>query len=158
MNENWSELQTDYRDPLNHPFNLSTEATLINRHFPLDCVSDKQKFEFEHPNPFAAPENQSEAAPVGYRYRKFTLPDNIELAVRCELNSFVTNKDNSTSFVSLKALNEYDPKATGSVNWRGTLGAQPFAVLTVEMKNNNSKLSRWTTQAMLAGADLLRFG
>lgn len=61
----------------------------------------------------------------------------------------------------VKALNEFDSKAPGSGNaldWRSKLASQRGAVLATEMKNNSSKLARWTTQAILAQADGMKLG
>jgi translation initiation factor 3 subunit D len=38
------------------------------------------------------------------------------------------------------------------------LDQQKAAVLASELKNNASKLSKWTLQAILAGADFIKFG
>merc|ERR1719181_1481782 len=58
--------------------------------------------------------------------------------------------------VSLKALNEYDPKVTYS--WRKHLETQRGMVLATELKNNAFKLGRWTAQAILAGCDTMKIG
>ena len=39
-----------------------------------------------------------------------------------------------------------------SGDWRKKLESQRGAVLATEIKNNNCKLARWTTQAVMAGA------
>jgi hypothetical protein len=44
--------------------------------------------------------------------------------------------------------------ATG--DWRKKLESQPGAVLATEMKNNNCKLAKWTAQAVMAGAKLMK--
>jgi translation initiation factor 3 subunit D len=70
----------------------------------------------------------------------------------------VTGEDQT---VTLKALNEFDSKAAGSggaPDWRSKLTAQRGAVLATEMKNNNCKLARWATQAILARADVMKLG
>jgi len=60
--------------------------------------------------------------------------------------------------VMLRALNEFDSKLSGNVDWRQKLEHQPGAVLATEMKNNSSKLARWTAQAVLAAAEELKLG
>jgi translation initiation factor 3 subunit D len=60
-------------------------------------------------------------------------------------------------FLTLNALNEFDPKVTG-VDWRKKLETQRGAVLATELKNNANKLARWTAQALLAGADMMKLG
>ncbi|KAI5020362.1 hypothetical protein ZWY2020_045250 [Hordeum vulgare] len=46
-------------------------------------------------------------------------------------------------FLTLNALNEFDPKITG-VDWKQKLESQRGAVLATELKNNANKLARWT--------------
>ena len=41
-------------------------------------------------------------------------------------------------------------------DWRKKLESQPGAVLATEMKNNNCKLAKWTVQAVMAGAKLMK--
>lgn len=52
-------------------------------------------------------------------------------------------------------MTEYDSKVTG-VDWRQKLEAQRGAVLATELKNNASKLARWTAAALAAGVDLVK--
>ncbi|KMU89456.1 eukaryotic translation initiation factor 3 subunit D [Coccidioides immitis H538.4] len=62
---------------------------------------------------------------------------------------------------TLKALNEFDHKAQGAggaLDWRSKLYSQRGAVVATEMKNNNVKLARWTTQAILAKSDVMKLG
>merc|ERR1719235_946970 len=58
--------------------------------------------------------------------------------------------------VSVKALNEFDPKLNYS--WRNALETQRGAVLATELKNNAFKLGRWTAQAILAGCHVMKIG
>lgn len=55
-------------------------------------------------------------------------------------------------------MNEWDPKASGGINWRHKLDIQRGAVLANELKNNSCKLAKWTVQSMLASSDQLKFG
>lgn len=57
-----------------------------------------------------------------------------------------------------KALNEWDSKHSGGVDWRQKLDTQRGAVLANELKNNACKLAKWTVQAILAGSDQIKFG
>jgi len=95
-------------------------------------------------------------APIGYRYKKWDLGDGNILVCRCELNGALEEQQ-KVKFCSIRALNEYDPKVTG-VDWRQSLTTQRGAVLANELKNNSHKLSKWTAQAYLAGADYLKLG
>ena len=57
-----------------------------------------------------------------------------------------------------QALNEWDSKFSGGVDWRQKLDTQRGAVLANELKNNACKLAKWTVQAILAGSDQIKFG
>ena len=46
------------------------------------------------------------------RYRKFELGSDVEVVVRCELDG-VMNYKGQDQLLSIKALNEFDPKHTG---------------------------------------------
>ena len=59
--------------------------------------------------------------------------------------------------MTLNALNEFDPKYSG-VDWRQKLETQRGAVLATELKNNANKLAKWTAQALLASADMMKLG
>lgn len=74
--------------------------------------------------------------------------------VRCELDGVVENKGEE-AVVSIKALNEFDLKAT---DWRKKLESQRGAVLAFETKNNKNKMAKWTVGALLAGAEQLKLG
>ena len=56
------------------------------------------------------------------------------------------------------ALNEWDSKLSGGVEWRQKIDSQRGAVLATELKNNSCKLARWTAQSILAGADQMKLG
>ena len=117
------------------------------------------------------------AAPVAYRYRKFALGDppkmlkvqgkdsameadtRVTMLCRCELDGVMKGKDGGEDlFLRLYALNEIDAKLNSSIDWRQKLESQRGAVLATELKNNSNKLAKWTLQAMLAGADLMKLG
>lgn len=58
------------------------------------------------------------------------------LVARCELQSTV-ELDNHKCFLSLSALNEFDPKYSG-VDWKQKLETQRGAVLANKLKNNGN--------------------
>lgn len=155
VNENFND--NNERDALNHPYNLSTEAAYINQNFSQTAlnVDAQKKLEYSEANPFT--EAEAELAPIVYRYRSWELKDQT-FVVRCEANAFATTKEGAQSLVSVKALNEYDPKVTGGSGWKRTLGTQPTAVFATEMKTNACKLSKWAAQALLVGAEQIKIG
>ncbi|KAG8086439.1 hypothetical protein GUJ93_ZPchr0010g8163 [Zizania palustris] len=138
------------------PHSLAVEATYINQNFSQQVLlRDGEKVTFDEPNPFAS--DGEEAASVGYRYRRWKLDDEISIVARCEVYAVNADPGGGRQFLTLNALNEFDPKITG-VDWRQKLETQRGAVLATELKNNANKLARWTCQALLAGADMMKLG
>ena len=76
----------------------------------------------------------------------------------CELDGVVKGKQEEDLFMRLYALNEIDAKLANGIDWRQKLESQRGAVLATELKNNSNKLAKWTLQAMLAGADVIKLG
>jgi len=148
--------------PFNTPSRLAREATYINQNFAQQLVQrGGEKYSFSEPNPFQSGQMEEELASVGYRYRKWDLGDGNTLICRCEVDAAIKKEGKDTpEFAILRALNEYEgaPKASGGVDWRQKLDVQRASVLASELKNNASKLARWTAQAILAGAQQLKLG
>ena len=115
---------------------------------------------FDLPNPFYDEEEGAadgmEPASVAYRYRRFTLGD-IRLVCRCELHGFVQKRGEEQTMTAF-ALNEWDSKLGGGINWRDKIDVQRGAVLATEFKNNSCKLAKWTAQSILSGADQMKIG
>jgi len=144
---------------LNSPRNLALEATFVNHNFSQQVLkSDGEKYKFDIDNPFVDADEEGEVASVAYRYRKFDLGNDLVLICRCELDAVQQGSNNELQFVNLKALNEWDSRNSGGVDWRQKLDTQRGAVLANELKNNACKLAKWTVQSILAGADNLKFG
>ncbi|CAO3573623.1 unnamed protein product [Mortierella alpina] len=166
VNENSTDppMDTGDKDNINSPSALSLEATYINTNFAAQVVNSEQVVDLENPNPFYGSEDDS-APLVGYRYRKFDLStteeENISLIVRTEVDAVVKSAQGEDSYITIKALNEFDTRAQGAggaMEWRQKLDSQRGAVVATEMKNNSCKLARWVVQSMLAGADHLKLG
>ena len=98
----------------------------------------------------------SEPASIAYRYRKFTLGQHILIA-RCELHGWMKKRDEDL-LLTTYALNEWDSKYCDGISWRQKIDTQRGAVLATELKNNSSKLAKWTAQSIVAGADQMRVG
>jgi translation initiation factor 3 subunit D len=156
------------KDSINSPSALALEATFINHNFANQVVleGDANKYSMPHPNPFYnAAEETEQPASKAYRYRRFDLSLNDEeplhLVVRAELDAVMKSNAGDEQFLTIKALNEFDHKAPGSggaLDWRTKLVSQRGAVVATEMKNNSCKLARWTTQSILAKADVMKIG
>lgn len=166
VNENSSDppMDTGDKDNVNSPSALSLEATYINTNFAAQVVNNEQVVELENANPFYGTDEESVPL-VGYRYRKFDLSttedEDISLFVRTEVDAVVKSAQGEDSYITVKALNEFDTRAQGAggaMEWRQKLDSQRGAVVATEMKNNSCKLARWVVQSMLAGADHLKLG
>ncbi|CAI0468704.1 unnamed protein product [Linum tenue] len=145
----------DKQDDINSAYSLSVEAAYINQNFSQQVlIRDGKKVTFDEPNPFAS--EGEEVASVGYRYRRWKLDNEMYLVARCEVQS-VAEVNNQRSFMTLNALNEFDPKYSG-LDWRQKLETQRGAVLATELKNNANKLAKWTAQALLGSADMMKLG
>ncbi|KAI4299391.1 hypothetical protein L6164_032857 [Bauhinia variegata] len=155
VHETSQEPLPEAKDDINSAHSLSVEAAYINQNFSQQVlIRDGNKVNFDEPNPFA--NEGEEVASVAYRYRRWKLDDDMYLVARCEVQS-VVELNKQRSFLTLNALNEFDPKYSG-VEWRQKLETQRGAVLATELKNNANKLAKWTAQALLASADMMKLG
>ncbi len=112
---------------INHPDKLSIEATMINQNFSQQILHDGKQKKFNYPNPFAGEEADSAAA-FAYRYRKWDFGNDIKLVARCELHAY-ESKRGAEQYITSFALNEWDSKLSGGVEWRKTIDAQVSIVL-----------------------------
>ncbi|EEB92388.1 hypothetical protein MPER_09111, partial [Moniliophthora perniciosa FA553] len=156
---------------INSATSLSLEATYINQNFGFQTVTENPPpppVDFAHPNPFYGPDETDPLASCGYRYRVFDLgiteDEDIKICVRTEVDAYTPGSGNpreGQGLVTIRALNEFDPRAQGAggaPDWRTKLDAQRGAVVATEMKNNSCKLAKWAVQSILAGADLMKIG
>ncbi|KAK0230296.1 eukaryotic translation initiation factor 3 subunit D [Armillaria fumosa] len=159
VNENATDPPSaDGGSTINTPLNLSLEATFINQNFGFQCVDERKHVDLGHANPFHPPEEREPLASCGYRYREFDLgiseEEDVKIVVRTEVDAVLPGG----GYATIRALNEYEPKACGAPDWRTKLDSQRGAVVATEMKNNSAKLARWALQALLAGAEVLKVG
>uniref|UniRef100_A0A646QEF9 Eukaryotic translation initiation factor 3 subunit D n=1 Tax=Hemiscolopendra marginata TaxID=943146 RepID=A0A646QEF9_9MYRI len=158
VSETSNEPPQDEGNSINSPRNLALEATFINHNFSQQVLRPPEvKFNFES-NPFAQDDEEGEIASVAYRYKKWDLHHGIELIARCEHDAAITGPNGEVQYINIKALNEWDSRYSGGVDWRQKLDIQRGAVLANELKNNGCKLAKWTIQAILAGSDQIKFG
>merc|ERR1711962_818271 len=172
VSETAAEPPQDEGNSLNSPRNLALEATFINHNYSQQVLkADGEKHKFPEDNPFDEDSNDSDdsdgekaeteknsVASVGYRYRKWDLGNNLKLVARCEHDAVAQGTNNELVFLTTKALNEWDSRYSGGVDWRQKLDVQPGAVLANELKHNACKLAKWTVQALLVGSDIIKFG
>uniref|UniRef100_M4BKF1 Eukaryotic translation initiation factor 3 subunit D n=1 Tax=Hyaloperonospora arabidopsidis (strain Emoy2) TaxID=559515 RepID=M4BKF1_HYAAE len=159
VNENASDPPSeDDPDHMNHPDRLSLEATMINQNLSQQVLKTGNGAFYkkcDNANPFAS--DDAKPASCAYRYRKFDLGGGLNLVARCEVQA-VAIKRGMQQYVNTYALNEYDPKFPGSIEWRKKIDSQRGAILANELKNNSCKLARWTAQALLGGLDEMKLG
>jgi len=159
VSETSSEPPQDEGSSTNSPRNLALEATFVNHNFSQQVLkTNEERYKFDEENPFVDADEEGEVASVAYRYRKWDLGNNLTLVCRCELDAVQQGSNNEMQFVNIKALNEWDSRFSGGVDWRQKLDTQRGAVLANELKNNACKLAKWTVQSILAGADQIKFG
>jgi translation initiation factor 3 subunit D len=162
VNENWNEPDRSDKESINHPSNLSTEATFIAQCFSQQVLDpaedDEDRHDLGEPLPFADRVVKGMTpASVGYRYRAFTLADDIKVVARAEVNAYVTRKG-EPQLLAVKTLNEFDSKVSGNVDWRQKLETQSGAVLAVEMKNNANRLMKYVAQTAMSGVNEVKLG
>ncbi|KAK2717136.1 eukaryotic translation initiation factor 3 subunit D-like [Artemia franciscana] len=145
---------------INSPHSLSLEATFINHNFSQQVLrQDAEKVKFENPNPFIAEEEDKDSVgSIAYKYKKWELGKGVNLIARTEHDAYMTSPTGEMQFINIKALNEWDSRFGGGVDWRQKLDSQRGAVLAQELKNNANKLAKWTVQSLLAGSDQMKFG
>jgi len=159
VSETATETPQDEGTSINSPRNLSMEAMYINHNFSQQVLKmNEEKFDFEEANPFVQEDEDAEVASVAYRYRKFELGNDISLICRCEHDAVMHGPSGELQYANVKALNEWDSRLCGGVDWRSKLDTQRGAVLATELKNNSCKLAKWTAASILAGSDVIKFG
>jgi len=147
---------------INQAEKLSIEATAINQNFSQQVLNKTRKKTYPNPNPLWDEEDEEEGmepASFAYRYRKWKL-GNLTLIARTELHCRVDRavKGQKAQLATIYALNEWDSKLSGGVDWRTKIDTLPGAVLATELKNNACKLGKWTAQTLVAGANLMKIG
>lgn len=172
VNETAQEAPEDDKDAgsnMNSMTQLNMEASYINYCYTQQCIDKNEAPEAmqqEGKNGKGLldawrnrPKDQEVPHGKAFRYRRFEVDDDneVHMVVRCEVDAAFEGKDGKKAFVTIKALNEFDPAVSG-VNWRQKLDSQRAAVLANELKNNRNKLARWTCQAIIAGVDYLKMG
>jgi translation initiation factor 3 subunit D len=154
--------ETSNEPPVDDPEMLNTlalEATFVCNNFSQQVLKlGEDRHRFEELNPFISEEEEEKMASVGYRYRKWDLDGGIILVSRSQHDAVMLGPNGETQFVNVKALNEWDPRHSGGIEWRQKLDNQRGAVLANELRNNACKLAKWTVQALLAGSDQLKIG
>lgn len=146
------------RDNVNGLQQLALEATAVNQSLSQQLTASAgAKHELGEASPFAEGTAEGEElAPAGYRYRKWALgPGGPEIVVRCEANAAITTPRGEVQLAVVRALNEWNPKET---DWRKRLDQSRASMLLTEAKNNKNRMARWTAEAILVGAEAIKWG
>jgi translation initiation factor 3 subunit D len=98
--------------------------------------------------------SKEETAALGYTYRIWDLGDDINVAVRSEVDA-VMSRQGQDYLLAVRTFNQGTVGAS-DVDWKRKLENQSAAVLAMEVKNNSNRVSRWTLAAILAGCDLMK--
>jgi len=146
----------------NAPDKLGLEATAVHQSFLCQVLKKENAKSQPNPNPFTPEEgsNENPHQPITYRYRSWQLGSH-KLVARTEIHCAVPNKASQGAAdkeINVYALNEYDSKLTGNVDWKQKLDNQRGAVMANELKNNAAKIARWTAQSLMAGVDAVKIG
>jgi translation initiation factor 3 subunit D len=147
--------ETRLKMPYNAPDKIGLEATAINQSFLLQVIKKDDFAPQANPNPFSPEEGSGEAPrqPITYRYRTWPIGAH-KLVARTEIHASIKGDKK----VNIYALNEYDSKLTGNVEFRQKLDNQLGAVMANELKNNAAKVAKWTAQSLMAGVDAMKLG
>nr|GME16241.1 eukaryotic translation initiation factor 3 subunit D-like [Ipomoea batatas] len=128
VHETSQEPLPDVKDDINSAYSLSVEAAYINQNFSQQVLI-RDGNKLTFEEPNPFAAQGEEVASVAYRYRRWKLDDDVHLVARCE-----------------------------GIDWRQKLETQRGAVLATELKNNANKLAKWTAQALLSSADMMKLG
>ena len=95
-------------------------------------------------------------AMVGYRYRMWNLGEDMNVAVRCEVDGMIT-RQGSNQLLTVRTFNQ-GVVGANDVDWKRKLEHQSAAALAMEVKNNSNRVARWTLAALLAECEVLTVG
>ena len=71
------------------------------------------------------------------------LGNDIKLVARCEHDAVTTGSTGGEhQYINIRALNEWESRFSGGVDWRQKLNVQPSTVLANDLKHNACKLSK----------------
>lgn len=149
----------------NSPAQLQAEAVLCDQTYRQNVLVPKKVHELENPNPFTKRAQTLE----GFQYSSFELKPVAEgvtpitLLARTDLHAVAPGS--TPTKVALYALAEYFPydAATGAMqatytSWKQRIDTSRGSILATEIRNNNNKLAKWTVEAILSGAEQIKFG
>lgn len=149
--------------PYNSPEKLGLEATAIHQSFLLQALKSDEPVQTQsQKNPFdGGADGEAAHQPITYKYRSWNLGSHT-LVARTEVHASIPNKTGPAGTpdkeANIYALNEFDAKLSGNVDWRLKLDQQRGAVMANELKNNALKIARWTCQSMISGVDVMKIG
>ena len=131
VSETASELpKEDDPEDINHPNNLSIEATMVQQNFTQQILKPAAKGgvrkESEEEHPFFDDEGEEAAtvpASCSYGYRRWQLSEDIMFLARTEMHAW-TRRAGAEQKMTSFALNEWDSQQCGGTEWRSRLDSQ----------------------------------
>merc|ERR1711916_301696 len=108
------------------------------------------------------PPNDANVPEVGYKYRHFSVEDeeaehaHMDVVVRTQIDAYQLRGAQKKT-VAVHAFHQYAVN-NNDLNWRNVLDSQGGGVLASVVKDEDSRLARFTTRALLADADLVSLG
>lgn len=93
---------------------------------------------------------------VGYRYRTWKLAEDLNIAVRCEVDGII-NRQGKDQLMCIRTFNQ-GTLGSSDVDWKQKLEHQSAAAMAMEVKNNSNRVARWTLSALLADCEVLKVG
>ena len=146
---------------INAPEPLSREAALVNQAYSQQVITDaKEPIRYENTSPFV--EEDANVPEVGYKYRHFSVEDeeaehaHMDVVVRTQIDAYQLRGAQKKT-VAVHAFHQYAVN-NNDLNWRNVLDSQGGGVLASVVKDEASRLARFTTRALLADADLVSLG
>lgn len=99
-------------------------------------------------------ESQKIIDQLNYKYVKYSLGKDTQLFVRLNLEGYAPNSQGEPEEVMAKCFNEADL----AMDMRGKLVTNKGALITLESKNNLSKICKWLCQAQLSDIKEIKLG
>lgn len=133
---------------------LSIEATLINEFIKEQLINLEEELKTDGPNPFIEGDmNEESIEHLGYRYRLWSIDDDINVLVRCQVHAYTEKDDDSEEpeFINIFALNEYDKNS-----YLGKESNLFTLLLKKELSSNHLKLTKWAVNSYIGGVDKIK--
>lgn len=137
-------------DTINGVRQLMKEGLKIKAEVLKQCQNPKKFVEFDEDDPHQDAEDQK-MIHMGYKYKLFKLSDAMVVCIRCCINFYNDETQESSNLFVLPHWN------TKRQPWEKDLDMATPVMLTKEIGDNSCKFNRWTMQSIICGLDRMRF-